>query len=65
MRATASAALDALLDTLSSQNGDEVGEMDPAERRDLLRKSIIGILAGLDPGDPTARDYRRKLSAAL
>jgi len=39
--------------------------LDPGERRDLLRKAIIGILADLDPADPTARTYRRKLSAAL
>ena len=26
---------------------------------------MIGILADLDPADPTARDYRRKLSAAF
>jgi putative thioredoxin len=33
--------------------------------RDLLRRAIIGILSDLDPGDPTARAYRRKLSLAL
>jgi thioredoxin-like negative regulator of GroEL len=58
------AALDALLDALS-ENGDAADEMDLGERRDLIRKAIIGILAELDPADPTARDYRRKLSAAL
>jgi putative thioredoxin len=52
------AALDALLDSLS-QNGSD------ASQRDLLRKAIIGILSDLDPADPTAREYRRKLSAAL
>jgi putative thioredoxin len=65
-------ALDALLASLSENgasngngvDGSEPGS-DPAERRDLIRKAIIGILAGFDPGDPTARDYRRKLSAAL
>jgi len=51
-------ALDALLESLS-QNGSD------AEHRDLLRNAIIGILAELDPADPTARTYRRKLSAAL
>jgi putative thioredoxin len=82
-----SAALDALLKALSSQNGKEAGspdstngdgaggadaqngngagEMDPGERRDLIRRAIIGVLADLDPADPTAREYRRKLSAAL
>ena len=68
------AALDALLASLS-QNGDGASNgdgtdapaagLDPSERRDLIRKAIIGILAALDPADPTARDYRRKLSAAL
>jgi putative thioredoxin len=51
-------ALDALLEALS-QDGLE------GERRDLIRKAIIGVLAELDPGDPVAREYRRKLSAAL
>jgi putative thioredoxin len=69
------AALDALLASLSqdaASDGDGAGNgdarkpgIDPAERRDLIRKAIVGILAGLDPADPTARDYRRKLSAAL
>jgi putative thioredoxin len=58
------AALDALLESLS-QNGDAAADVDPSERRDLIRKAIIGILAELDPADPTAREYRRKLSAAL
>ncbi|MGH2938570.1 MAG: thioredoxin [Solirubrobacterales bacterium] len=58
------AALDALLESLS-QNGDAADDLDPSERRDLIRKAIIGILADLDPADPTAREYRRKLSAAL
>ena len=62
------AALDALLDAISA-NGDGAGEgataLDPGDRRELIRKAIIGILADLDPADPTARDYRRRLSAAL
>jgi putative thioredoxin len=68
-------ALDLLLGALSPNgdapsNGDApggngAGEMDLDERRDLIRRAIIGILADLDPADPTARDYRRKLSAAL
>jgi putative thioredoxin len=52
------AALDALLEALS-ENG-----VDP-DRRDQLRRAIVGILAGFDPADPLAREYRRKLSAAL
>jgi Tetratricopeptide repeat len=51
-------------DGAENGNGAEPG-LDPGERRDLIRKAIIGILADLDPADPTARDYRRKLSAAL
>jgi putative thioredoxin len=50
------AALDALLGELA---GAEDGT------REDLRRAIVGILSELDPGDPTARDYRRKLSAAL
>ena len=57
-------ALDALLEALS-QNGDGTDDLDSDERRDLIRRAIIGILADLDPADPTARTYRRKLSAAL
>jgi putative thioredoxin len=50
------AALDALLDELA---GKEDGT------REELRRAIVGILADLDPADPTAREYRRRLSAAL
>jgi putative thioredoxin len=52
------AALDTLLESLSQNGNDNT-------QRDLLRKAIIGILADLDPADPLARTYRRKLSAAL
>ncbi len=50
------AALDALL-----------AELEKAEdgTREDLRRTIVGILSELDPSDPTAREYRRKLSAAL
>jgi putative thioredoxin len=58
------AALDTLLDALS-ENGDAADDLDPSERRDLIRRAIIGVLSDLDPADPTARTYRRKLSAAL
>jgi putative thioredoxin len=50
------AALDALLAELSAA-GDST--------RDDLRRAIVGILSGFDPVDPSARDYRRKLSTAL
>jgi thioredoxin-like negative regulator of GroEL len=63
-------ALDTLLETISADgdgatNGDATESLDPDQRRDLLRRAIIGVLSDLDPADPTARDYRRKLSAAL
>jgi putative thioredoxin len=45
-----------------SGSGDD---LDPAERRDLLRRAIVGILSELDPADPSARAYRRRLAAAL
>ncbi|HEX2707365.1 MAG TPA: thioredoxin domain-containing protein [Solirubrobacterales bacterium] len=57
------AALDALLGelgTVSEANGDA-----PEDARDLLRRAIVGILSEGDPADPSARDYRRRLSAAL
>jgi putative thioredoxin len=66
------AALDALIEALATPNGDAAKDgngggatLEPDARRDLIRRAVIGILADLDPGDPTARDYRRKLSAAL
>ncbi|MBS1844030.1 MAG: thioredoxin [Actinobacteria bacterium] len=52
------AALDVLIEALSEDGADP-------DRRDQLRRAIVGILAGFDPADPTAREYRRKLSAAL
>jgi putative thioredoxin len=52
------AALTALLDELT-------GTADDDDRRDLLRRAIVGILSELEPGDPSARDYRRRLAAAL
>jgi putative thioredoxin len=60
------AALDALVDELANLDGAS-GEngLDPDEARDLLRRAIVGILSEFDPADPTARDYRRKLAAAL
>jgi putative thioredoxin len=56
------AALDALLDELGKASAD--GDA-PAEAREDLRRAIVGILSDLDPADPVARAYRRKLSAAL
>jgi putative thioredoxin len=54
------AALDGLLAELAAANGGA-----PENSRDLLRQAIVGILSELDPADPRARDYRRKLAAAL
>lgn len=51
---------DAALDSLIA----ELAGADDSNREDL-RRAIIGILADFDPGDPTARAYRRKLSTAL
>jgi putative thioredoxin len=68
------AALDALLRELETGTpgaaGGEPGPIgagapDPGEIRDLLRRAIVGILSEFDPADPSARDYRRKLAAAL
>jgi putative thioredoxin len=50
------AALDALLEATANADEDD---------REQLRRAVIGILSDLDPGDPTAREYRRRLSAAL
>ncbi|HEX5984138.1 MAG TPA: tetratricopeptide repeat protein [Solirubrobacterales bacterium] len=50
------AALDLLLEELAGAEN--------AHREDL-RRAVVGILSDLDPGDPTARAYRRRLSAAL
>jgi len=72
-------SLDALLEALSTNDGNEAtngngaaesgaehaSSLDPSERRDLIRRAIIGVLSDLDPADPMAREYRRKLSAAL
>ncbi len=52
------AALDALLDELGETTGEQ------AERRELLRKAIVGILSD-DPADPAAPGYRRRLASAL
>jgi len=63
------AALDALLEEMTriggTGTGDGHADLDPDELRDLLRRAVVGILAETDPADPSARNYRRKLSAAL
>jgi putative thioredoxin len=50
------AALDRLIAELPSE--DE-------ERGELLRRAVVGILSEMDPGDEVAREYRRRLAAAL
>jgi len=49
-------ALDALLAEIGAADG---------ETREDLRRTIIGILSELDPGDATAREYRKRLATAL
>ncbi len=49
------AALDGLLAEMTDAD---------AAPRELLRQAIVGILSA-DPANPAARDYRRKLAAAL
>ncbi len=61
------AALDALLEEMESllRGAHREADLTRDEIRDLLRQAIVGILSETDPGDPMARAYRRKLSAAL
>jgi putative thioredoxin len=51
--------------TPNRDGGAASASLDPDERRDLIRRAVIGVLADFDPADPTAREYRRKLSVAL
>ena len=48
-------ALDALIAAIPTADG----------LKDDIRRAVVGILATYDHGDPTARDYRMKLSSAL
>jgi putative thioredoxin len=58
------AALDLLLGVLEGQvNG--AGDEELEGRREQLRRALIGILSELDPGDPEAIRYRRRLATAL
>jgi putative thioredoxin len=60
------AALAGLLDELATVGqGPAADRVAPEDTRELLRRAIVGILSELDPADPSARDYRRKLAAAL
>jgi len=58
------AAIDSLLAEIDSGPAQSDG-LGPEGARDLLRQAIVGILSELDPADPVARAYRRRLSAAL
>jgi putative thioredoxin len=57
------ATLDSLIAEIAEPDG--TGDLSAEDRRDLIRRAIVGILSDFDPADPTARTYRRKLSAAL
>jgi len=48
-------ALDALIAAIPSADG----------LKDEIRKAVVGILSEYEPGDPTAKQYRMKLSSAL
>ncbi len=50
------AALDALLSEIEGAEEDT---------RENLRRAIVGILSEADPADPSAREYRKRLAAAL
>jgi putative thioredoxin len=58
-------ALGGLIAELGSGAAAAAEGLDPDELRELLRQAVVGILAELDPGDPTAREYRRKLATVL
>jgi putative thioredoxin len=49
-------ALDSLLEAMPDADADN---------REQLRRAVIGILADLPPGNPTAASYRRRLATAL
>jgi putative thioredoxin len=53
----AASALERLQDALQR-------EQEP-ERRDLIRRVMVGLFTELGPDDPLAREHRRRLSAAL
>ena len=60
------AALDGLIEELNGDSGrNGAPDVEPDEARDLLRRAIVGILSEIDPADPIARAYRRRLALAL
>lgn len=50
------AAVDALLASIATVDDSA---------RDDLRRAVVAVLSELDPADPLAREYRRRLSTAL
>jgi putative thioredoxin len=58
------AALEALLSALEERKA-AVDDEEQDGTREQLRRAAIGILADLDPSDPTAVTYRRRLASAL
>jgi thioredoxin-like negative regulator of GroEL len=48
-------ALDALIASIPASDG----------LKDDIRRAVVGVLAEYEPGDPTAKQYRQKLSSAL
>jgi len=63
-RGDRASALDALLGVLdASTNG--LGGDEAENLREQIRRAAIGILSELDPGDPAAIRYRRRLATAL
>jgi putative thioredoxin len=58
------AALDLLLANLEELGGAAEGN-ERDQRREQLRRAVIGVLAELDPGAPEAIRYRRRLATAL
>ena len=55
-RGETATAFDALLDQFAGADEDT---------REQLRRAVVGILSELDPADPTAVSYRRRLATAL
>jgi putative thioredoxin len=61
---------DAALESLLAEfprlgTGEGANGLAPEQAREDLRRAFVGILSEGDPADPTAREYRRKLAAAL
>jgi putative thioredoxin len=58
-------AVERLLEELAAVEPDEDEGLSAEERRELLRRAIVGILSEADPADASAREYRRRLAASL